>query len=297
MVENIFDPDNFDDSNKINIEDFTCSICTFIPNPNCAIEEQNCSHLFCKKCIEDWLKKSNKCPICKNVIKQRNIKEDNKLIFRTINSLIIHCENCDWKGSISEYENHKKKGCIKKEKKGLFVPNHYYEVNIHVHPLLCIADNTHFDCSNKSHEKKNNKNNKSSFKFICAECNYFLCKECVNKNLIKEIKPIKIHENINYIKNNYYDLLLVHKHPLKYLDYDKKSTWTCDGTKLYFNCVSKIKDKKENNKLIIIKDFDYKTIQRFYCNYCNFNLCKKCVEAYFNLGNYKNIKEHHCIIY
>ena len=86
----------------------------------------------------------------------------------------------------------------------------------------------------------------------------------------------------------------MHKHPLKYLDIDKKSNWVCDGTKLNFYCFSKKKGDKGDK---IIKDLDYKTIQRFNCNYCEFNLCKKCVEAYFNLGNYKNIKEHHCIIY
>ena len=61
-----FDPDVIE-SNVLNIDDFICSICTLLPNPDIAIEEENCSHIFCKKCIENWMKKSNKCPICNNI--------------------------------------------------------------------------------------------------------------------------------------------------------------------------------------------------------------------------------------
>ena len=47
-----FDPDALE-SNALNIDDFICSICTLLPNPNLAIEDENCSHIFCKKCIEN----------------------------------------------------------------------------------------------------------------------------------------------------------------------------------------------------------------------------------------------------
>jgi hypothetical protein len=118
MIENTptFDPESIE-SNKLSIEDFICSICTLLPNPNLSIEDENCGHLFCKKCIDDWMKKSNKCPICNNIIKQRNVKNNNKFLFRSLSSLIIKCEECNWKGELSNYENHKENEHKKEEKK------------------------------------------------------------------------------------------------------------------------------------------------------------------------------------
>jgi len=292
MIENThtptFDPEVIE-SNKLNIEDFICSICTLLPNPNLSIEEENCGHLFCKKCIDDWMKKSNKCPICNNIIKQRDIKNNNKFLFRSLSSLIIKCEECNWKGELSNYENHKENEHKKVEKKNnelKFELNNYYEVKIHLHPLLYISDNNEFKCSGKLYENCKNKNNEH-VKLICCDCNYNLCIHCAKKYLIKKIEPIKIHEKINYKKDNYYDLFLIHEHPLKYLDIDNNKIWCCDGKKLNFKCFSKINNYSQT-----------KNIPRFNCNLCNFNLCNKCAEAYFNLGNYKEeYVKRNCVIF
>ena len=56
--EAYLDPDFLDESCKSNIEDYICCICQFIPNPETALEEENCGHLFCEKCISKWLVKS-----------------------------------------------------------------------------------------------------------------------------------------------------------------------------------------------------------------------------------------------
>ena len=42
------DPDYLDEKNKENIEDYICCICQFLPNPETAIEEENCGHIFCQ---------------------------------------------------------------------------------------------------------------------------------------------------------------------------------------------------------------------------------------------------------
>ena len=51
------DPDFIDKSSKNDIEDYICCICQLIPNPQICLEEENCGHLFCYSCMNDWLKK------------------------------------------------------------------------------------------------------------------------------------------------------------------------------------------------------------------------------------------------
>ena len=51
------DPDFLDVISKTNIEDYICCICQLIPNPEIAIEEENCGHIFCSQCLSDWQKK------------------------------------------------------------------------------------------------------------------------------------------------------------------------------------------------------------------------------------------------
>ena len=50
------DPDFLEESSQTNIEDYTCCICQLIPNPELAIEEENCGHIFCSQCLSDWQK-------------------------------------------------------------------------------------------------------------------------------------------------------------------------------------------------------------------------------------------------
>ena len=51
------DPDFLEESSQTNIEDYTCCICQLIPNPELAIEEENCGHIFCAQCLSVWQKK------------------------------------------------------------------------------------------------------------------------------------------------------------------------------------------------------------------------------------------------
>ena len=46
--------------------DVDCAICLKTNNDNIKLQ---CSHIFCKKCIEEWLtNKSNTCPICRKEV-------------------------------------------------------------------------------------------------------------------------------------------------------------------------------------------------------------------------------------
>ena len=107
---NSLDPDFLDESSKNNIEDYICCICQLIPYSDTAIEEENCGHLFCYICINEWLQKSQNCPFCKETISQRSVKNKNKLVYRHLINLIVLCQedDCKWKGTFKEYYEHLK---------------------------------------------------------------------------------------------------------------------------------------------------------------------------------------------
>lgn len=52
-------------------EEDTCPICLFVLKANrfCL----GCSHVFCKPCIFEWLKKKRSCPICRAVPSEQEI--------------------------------------------------------------------------------------------------------------------------------------------------------------------------------------------------------------------------------
>ena len=56
------DPDLLDESNS-NIDEYLCCICQMIPNPQTALEEENCGHLFCNNCLTEWLKSKINCAL------------------------------------------------------------------------------------------------------------------------------------------------------------------------------------------------------------------------------------------
>ena len=46
-----------------------CSICldTLLPG-SCLRELNNCKHMYCIDCIDEWLKTHNSCPVCKSTV-------------------------------------------------------------------------------------------------------------------------------------------------------------------------------------------------------------------------------------
>ena len=148
--ETSLDPDNLEESSQTNIEDFTCCICQLIPNPETALEEENCGHIFCDNCLNQWLKKSGDCPFCKLKISKRNIKDKNKMIYRHLINLTVLCteDNCNWKGIWKDYSDHLKTNHNKLLKSSHISINNicnsssngyelykYYKATTHIHPL------------------------------------------------------------------------------------------------------------------------------------------------------------------
>ncbi|CAH1731573.1 uncharacterized protein LOC114128054 isoform X1 [Aphis gossypii] len=49
----------------LDYSDLTCSICFDIfEKPS----ELNCSHVFCFKCVKNWMRNNRSCPICRRII-------------------------------------------------------------------------------------------------------------------------------------------------------------------------------------------------------------------------------------
>ena len=94
--------------------DFTCLICKNIPSPEIAYEVICCGLLTCKQCILNWLNINKKCPICKKLIRNdnqyiRDIKQHNKIFYKTLLKLMLKCPyGCEWKGAWEDLENHLK---------------------------------------------------------------------------------------------------------------------------------------------------------------------------------------------
>ena len=84
MNDNIIDIDDIDD---IDDNRFNCTICLKDDIHESSIYNTNCSHTFCKECLDDWFKRGNSsCPLCRNDIITYNHNGINY-------HLIIHSSN------------------------------------------------------------------------------------------------------------------------------------------------------------------------------------------------------------
>ena len=93
-------------TDKENIEDLICPICFYVlKNPISCSSNKN-AHSFCKECIEQYLKGSNKCPTCKLNFEYKI----NNGLNDALNKLNFEClfknEGCKEILSYSEYLNH-----------------------------------------------------------------------------------------------------------------------------------------------------------------------------------------------
>ena len=91
---------------KENLEDLICPICFYVlKNPISCSSNKN-AHTFCKKCIDQSLNESNKCPICKLNFEYKVNNELND----SLNKLSFEClfkkEGCKETLIYSEYLNH-----------------------------------------------------------------------------------------------------------------------------------------------------------------------------------------------
>ncbi|CAD8043807.1 unnamed protein product [Paramecium primaurelia] len=73
-------------------ENFLCGICCqLVVNPK---ECENCQHLYCLECIQDWLKKNKICPY-RCTEGEIKLKEPHRFVKNSISHLNLKCQNAD----------------------------------------------------------------------------------------------------------------------------------------------------------------------------------------------------------
>ena len=186
------------------ISDYKCISCGLIPSYETAEESLCCGYLLCEKCKNIWEKKKKRCPKCSlsiSKIEFRNIKNNNKIFYKSLKNFIIKCPyNCSWVGSWSDLDTHLLKCdlsfryCIYKS-----IGCDFVDENKKV----------------KEHEESNNKMHlEMALKFI------------KDKNIIK--KKLKFELGEKCMTN-------CHVHPLTYC-INRQAPWICDGDKLELGC-------------------------------------------------------------
>ncbi len=111
-----YDASIFTEENQANT--YLCTICQFICHDVVSVECGN-GHIFCRKCMETYVKHSKQCPNCQKAITSIH---DAKFVDRLIQSLQVKCisciasyiqpysnkisSQCEWKGALCEADKH-----------------------------------------------------------------------------------------------------------------------------------------------------------------------------------------------
>ncbi len=81
-----YDPKRF--FSKVD-DEFVCSICTsIVENP----VQTKCEHLFCSKCINEWVNVKKTCPIDGGSLTIEDLGEPNRVLRNLLNKLDIKCD-------------------------------------------------------------------------------------------------------------------------------------------------------------------------------------------------------------
>jgi len=307
LSDSALNPSLFKKSKEV--MDFICMICGDVACPSIAVEHTGCGHIFCKSCLEPWLNKKDTCPYCKGETngKIRSLQNENKIVYRYLSSFEVSCptsanglEGCKWSGEWSELGNHLKicpeaivlcsLGCQHKCPRKSIA---HHEINMCPHrQTKCIFCDKMFKASElEAHQAKCSMNNAA-----VLPCKYTKHGCSFNGNLVERTKhyedQVKIHlelvekysetlekklkENEDISKKMEQEKKLktgwvkvsVHAHALKYKTQD--NGWACDGKNLPGGCKSGITGFNQTTG-----------IERYRCDACDFDLCRKCLDAYY----------------
>lgn len=184
------------------ILDYKCISCGLIPSFEKANETLCCGFLICGDCLKKYIEEKKGCPICNiKELKTRDIKQENKIFYKSFKNLIIKCPyKCEWTGIWVDLEAH-----LNECKLG------YRECKYKTIGCEYVEDNDKV----KEHEQTNdNFHLNLALKFI------------KDKKIVKKIIKFEMGETIK---------TTVHPHEMTYC---KSRTWVCDGRKLEAGCYS-----------------------------------------------------------
>ena len=333
--ETALDPDFLDEQSKTNIEDYTCCICQLIPNPETSVEEENCGHIFCFICLNEWLKKSQECPFCKMKISERSIKDKNKMVYRHLINLVVLCqeENCSWKGIFKDYSehlknNHKKilkSSCLNLNTNSNNTNNSYYNIIKDISNISINNNNNNFELYKYYKSSTHN----HPLKYLDTtmsngwKCDgFYLSSKCLSG-----ITDFHQTASIKRFRCMQCDYDLCHKCMIKYYDnnfvikndnsnnrglYLFKKKYITDVHKhpLVFLDKSRDTDWACDGRNLIngcfsgITDFHQSAgLPRFRCEECDFDLCENCMNFYkrkifYEINkSYKTSVHKHVLVY
>lgn len=101
-----FDVEKFE---SIPDPDLICCIC------QCVLDgpvESPCRHVFCKVCIETWLRRNRNCPTCRHRLEKRHLKPILPIVQNMLNRLLMFCDfkinGCEERLPLEIYDKHVK---------------------------------------------------------------------------------------------------------------------------------------------------------------------------------------------
>lgn len=72
-------------------EEFLCSICTMVLEDPL---QSFCEHMYCQRCIKDWLMRDERCPDDRTSLTFDQLKVPGRIIRNLLNKLVIKCDFC-----------------------------------------------------------------------------------------------------------------------------------------------------------------------------------------------------------
>lgn len=103
-----YDDDEFEYPDRVS-QVLKCQICMdVLETPQIII---HCEHIFCKHCIDDWLDRKLKCPVCRidiNISRHYDVKPAPLMIRQLLNDLSMKCVNCSAVMPMEQMVSHKK---------------------------------------------------------------------------------------------------------------------------------------------------------------------------------------------
>jgi hypothetical protein len=209
---------------KILGDNTICSICqeVFYEPVQC----QSCQNCFCKECILSWMKKSKACPFkC-----EKPEYKENRFVNNILSILKFKCDNgCDKEIQYSEITKHYEEDCVKinfKEK--------YFEIlNLmapfsHIHPLnVILYKSSNYKCDLCIRVLK------SQFGLGCRNCNFDICKKCINK-----INKKNLHQHSLELVIDNFKCIICEK------QYKSRKSFSCSKCKNCFICFDCAINKK-----------------------------------------------------
>lgn len=78
------------------------------------VTTSTCSHVFCQVCLETWLKRSDKCPLCSQEQRTlpQSLQSSQPVAFRVLSRIHVKCPlqqhhvRCSWKGDYGDLQAH-----------------------------------------------------------------------------------------------------------------------------------------------------------------------------------------------